>query len=149
MFPFAARRGLAVEKPGNTQAPITSEQWSKILARIRDKGIRRTLPQRVTAHLGLTKGNETLSVLELAVEREGYQHGIYVDPWLGPDHLYFIFAFRNPEKKWMGFVADPHLALTSAATWSSGGNPEPVPVAQAQSVFDNELAYWAVLADLF
>jgi hypothetical protein len=141
---------LAVEKPAaSTSVLINPDQWAKILKRLKDKGLSRTLPARVTAQLGLTKGDETLTVLELAVEREGYQHGIYMSPWLGADRLFFIFAFRNPEKKWMGFAADPHLTLLSAATWNTGETPVTVPVTEAQSVFDNELAYWAVLAELF
>jgi hypothetical protein len=41
------------------------------------------------------------------------------------------------------------LTLLSAATWNTGETPVTVPVTEAQSVFDNELAYWAVLAELF
>jgi hypothetical protein len=141
---------FAVEKPAaNLSAPINSEQWAKILTRLKEKGISRTLPPRVTEQLGLTKGRESLSVLELAVEREGYQHGIYMSPWAGPDRLFFIFAFRTPEKKWMGFATDAHLALLSAATWNTGETPVPVPLSDAQPVFNNELGYWAVLAELF
>jgi hypothetical protein len=141
---------LALEKPAaSTSVLINPDQWAKILKRLKDKGLSRTLPARVTAQLGVTKGDETLTVLELAVEREGYQHGIYMSPWLGADRLFFIFAFRNPEKKWMGFAADAHLTLLSAATWNTGETPATVPVTEAQSVFDNELAYWAVLAELF
>ena len=144
-----ASRGSAVEHLPPAPASYQSDQWAKILKRLKDKGLSRTLPARVTAQLGLTKGDETLTVLELAVDREGYQHGIYMSPWLGADRLFFIFAFRNPEKKWMGFAADAHLTLLSAATWNTGETPVTVPVTEAKSVFDNELAYWAVLAELF
>jgi len=147
---FGAPYAAAVEKPAaNAQAPINEAQWAKILTRLKDKGITRTLPQRVTEHLGLTKGDETLTALELAVEREGFQHGIYVDPWRGASRLFILFVFRTPDKKWTGFVADPHLALLSAASWSTGGVPSPIPVAEAQPAFDNELTYWAVLSELF
>jgi hypothetical protein len=147
---LSAGEAVAVEKPAaNSTGLINADQWAKILNRLKDKGVSRTLPARVTAQLGLTKGDETLTVLELAVEREGYQHGIYMSPWLGADRLFFIFAFRNPDKKWMGFAADPHLTLLSAATWSTGETPVPISAADAQSVFDNELGYWAVLAELF
>jgi len=140
----------AVEKPAATASTLLSQdEWAKILKQLKEKGISRTLPTRVTEELGLTKGAETLSVLELAVEREGYKHGIYMSPSLGQDRPFVIFVFGTPENRWMGFVTDLHLKLVAAATWNTGETPIRLPKEAAQSAFDNELGSWAVLAELF
>jgi hypothetical protein len=106
----------------------------------------RTLPFKVAEHLGLTKGSETLTVHELAVERDGYQHGIYksVDP--GDDRI--ILAFRTPEKRWTAFVTDTRFRLLSAIVWNAGESPVPWPNDQALPAFKNEMGYWSVLAEL-
>jgi hypothetical protein len=130
----------------NDAAILSKTQWAKIVKRMDQSGQVRTLPFKVAEHLGLTKGSETLTVHELAVERDGYQHGIYksVDP--GDDRI--ILAFRTPEKRWTAFVTDTRFGLLSAIVWNAGESPIPWPNDQALPAFKNEMGYWSVLAEL-
>src|SRR5882762_6037048 len=79
------------ERKSNAAAPLSSEQWAKILRRMEQEGRTRVLPFKVAEHLELTKGAETLTVRELAFEREGYQHGVYRS--LNPNDDRIILAF--------------------------------------------------------
>ena len=106
----------------------------------------RILPFKVADHLGLTRGTETLSVRELAFEREGHQHGIYKSVAPGDDRI--ILAFRTPEKRWTAFVTDTQFRLASAIVWNAGETPVTWPNAEALPAFNNELTYWSVIADL-
>jgi hypothetical protein len=133
--------------PRADSTALTPAQWAKIVKRMDTSGDTRVLPAKVAAHLGLTKGAETFTVHELALEREGYQHGIYrsVDP--KDDRV--ILAFRTPEKKWTAFLTNTRFELVSAIVWSAGNEPAPWPASEALPAFNNELVYWSVLADLF
>jgi len=143
---FTASAVCAAAKT-DSAARLTPEQWAKIVKRMDGSGDTRVLPFKVAEHLGLTRGTEILTVHELAFEREGYQHGIYrnVDP--KDDRV--ILAFRTPEKKWTAFLTDTRFKLISAIVWSAGSEPVPWPNNEALPAFNNELAYWSVLADLF
>jgi hypothetical protein len=133
--------------PKAESAGLTPAQWAKIVKRMDAGGDTRVLPFKVAEHLGLTKGTEILTVHELAFEREGYQHGIYrnVDP--KDDRV--ILAFRTPEKRWTAFLTNTRFKLVSAIVWNAGSDPLPWPDNEALPAFNNELAYWSVLADLF
>jgi hypothetical protein len=137
--------GLAAQKD-DAGALLSKELWAKIVKRMEANGQIRTLPFKVAEHLGLTKGSETLTVRELAVERDGYQHGIYksVDPGDGR----IILAFRTPEKRWTAFATDTRFRLISAIVWNAGETPVPWPNDQASPAFKNEIGYWSVLAEL-
>jgi hypothetical protein len=126
--------------------PLSKEQWAKIAKRMAETGTTRDLPFKVAEHLGLTKGAEVLTVRELAVEREGYQHGIYrsVDP--KDDRI--ILAFRTPEKRWTAFLTDSGFRLVLAIVWNAGETPQRWPDSEALPAFNNELGYWSVIADL-
>jgi hypothetical protein len=137
--------GIAAEKAA-TAAPLTQEQWAKIAKRMDEKGDVRVLPFKVADHLGLTKGTETLTVRELAFEREGYQHGIYRSVDLADQRI--ILAFRTPEKRWTAFVTDRRFGLITAIVWNAGETPVRWPNVEALPAFRNELGYWSVLADL-
>jgi len=126
--------------------PLSGEQWAKILKQMDQNGKTRTLPFKVAEHLGLTKGTESLTVRELAFEREGYQHGIYKS--VDPKDERIILAFRTPEKRWTAFVTDIRFRLIGAIVWNAGETPVPWPNDQALPVFNNELGYWSVLAEL-
>ena len=137
--------GTAAQE-ADAAATLSKEQWEKIVKRMEAGGLVRTLPFKVAEHLGLTKGAETLTVRELAFEREGYQHGIYrnIDPKDGR----IIFAFRTPEKKWTAFLADARFRLISAIVWNAGEAPVDWPKDEALPAFKNEIGYWSVLAEL-
>jgi len=130
-----------------TPAPLGTDQWTKIEKQLDSGGKTRTLPLNVTQTLGLSKGNEALTVRELAFEREGYQHGLYRSLVPGDDSI--ILAFRTPDKRWMVFLTDARLVLRTAAVWNAGEPPVQWPTDQALPVFTNELGYWAALAELF
>ena len=136
---------MAAEK-AETGAPLAKQQWTKIEKRMDEKGDVRVLPFKVADHLGLTKGTETLTVHELAFEREGYQHGIYRS--VDPADQRIILVFRTPEKKWTAFVTDTRFQLLAAIVWNAGETPVAWPNADAMPAFRNELGYWSVLADL-
>src|SRR5258707_1092660 len=80
---LAAAASLSVPSAGRdvpksaAAAPLSGEQWAKVLKQMDQNGKTRTLPFKVAEHLGLTKGTETLTVREIAFERDGFQHGIY------------------------------------------------------------------------
>ena len=128
-------------------APLDAGQLQKILKHLGEKGITRELPIKVTAQLGLTKGEETLTVREVAFERAGYQHGFYKSLKSRDDHL--LLAFRTPEKKWTAFLTNSKLKLIAAVSWNAGEMPEVWSGSEAEQAFANELAYWATLAELF
>jgi hypothetical protein len=140
-----AASGAAAPK-ADGGAPLTKEQWAKIVKRMDENGQTRDLPFKVAEHLGLTKGAQVMTVRELAFEREGYQHGIYrsVDP--KDDRI--ILAFRTPEKRWTAFLTDSRFKLAVAVVWNAGDTPERWSNDEAMPAFNNELGYWSVLADL-
>jgi hypothetical protein len=139
--------GGATAAPKAGPGPILSaDQWAKIVKTMDANGKTRTLPFKVADHLGLTRGAETLTVRELAFEREGFQHGIYRS--VDPADQRVILAFRTPEKRWTAFVADSKFKLIGAIVWNAGETPVPWPQAEALPAFNNELGYWSVLAEL-
>jgi hypothetical protein len=127
-------------------AVLTKEQWAKIVRQMDEQGNVRDLPFKVAESLGLTKGSQVLRVRELAFEREGYQHGIYRS--VDPADSRVILAFRTPEKRWSAFVTDTRFELIAAIAWNAGETPVAWPKAEALPAFRNELAYWAVIAEL-
>jgi hypothetical protein len=141
----SALPGLAAQK-ADAGATLSKEQWAKIVSRMDEGGQTRTLPFKVAESLGLTKGSETLTVRELAFERDGYQHGIYrsIDP--ADDRV--ILAFRTPEKKWTAFLTDTRFKLVTAVVWNAGEASSVWPASEAAAAFHNELGYWAVIVDL-
>ena len=127
-------------------APLTKEQWAKIVKRMEETGQTRDLPFKVAESLGLTNGAQVMTVRELAFEREGYQHGIYRS--VDPKDARIILAFRTPEKRWTAFVADSRFKLMTAVVWNAGETPERWPNDEALPAFNNELGYWSVIAEL-
>ena len=138
--------GATAAPKADTAAILSADQWAKIVKAMDANGKTRTLPFKVADYLGLTRGAETLTVRELAFEREGYQHGIYRS--VDPADQRIILAFRTPEKRWTAFVADSKFKLIAAIVWSAGETPVPWPQAEALPAFNNELGYWSVLAEL-
>jgi len=125
---------------------LSGEQWARIFKRMDERGQTRALPSKVSETLGLTRGSETMNVREIAFEREGYQHGIYRS--LGATSDRIILVFRTPEKKWMAFLTDTRSQLKTAIIWDAGEQPVRWPNDQASPIFDNEIGYWSVLAEL-
>lgn len=125
---------------------LDREQLAKIFKRLEEAGRTRPIPSKVTVQLGLTTGDEMLTVREIAFERAEYQHGFYKVLRPGDDRI--ILAFRTPEKKWTAFLTDPRLKLIAAVSWNAGDTPERWQGAGANQAFDNELAYWATLAEI-
>ncbi len=142
--PSLAALGVAAEKAQGGPL-LTQQQWAKIVKRMDEKGDVRVLPFKVADQLGLTKGTQTMTVHELAFEREGYQHGIYRS--VDPADQRIILAFRTPEKRWTAFVTDPRFQLIAAIVWNAGETPVAWPNAEALPAFRNELGYWSVLAE--
>lgn len=138
--------GAAAAPKADTGAILGADQWAKIVKTMETNGKTRTLPFKVADLLGLTRGTETLTVRELAFERDGYQHGIYRS--VDPADQRVILAFRTPEKRWTAFVADSKFKLIAAIVWSAGETPVPWSQAEALPAFNNELGYWSVLAEL-
>jgi hypothetical protein len=134
--------------PKADDAPLLSnEQWAKIAKRMAEAGTTRDLPFKVAESLGLTRGAEVLTVRELALERQGYQHGIYHS--LDPKDDRIILAFRTPEKRWTAFLTDTRFRLVRAIVWNAGETPQRWPDDEALPAFNNELGYWSVIAELF
>jgi hypothetical protein len=129
-------------------APILDrQQLGKVLKKLDETGRTRAIPAKVTAALGATKGEETLDVREIAFQRAEYEHGFYKP--VNPSDDRIILAFRTPEKKWSAFLTDSRLGLIAAISWNAGDAPVRWEGAEAQQAFDNELAYWAILAETF
>jgi hypothetical protein len=126
--------------------PLSNEQWAKIAKRMAEAGTTRDLPFKVAESLGLTRGAEVLTVRELALERQGYQHGIYRS--LDPKDDRIILAFRTPEKRWTAFLTDARFRLVLAIVWNAGETPQRWPDDEALPAFNNELGYWSVIAEL-
>jgi hypothetical protein len=143
---LSAPLACGAEPKAAAAALLSGEQWAKIRKQMDENGKIRTLPFKVAEYLGLTRGTETLTVRELAFERDGYQHGIYKS--VDPKDERIILAFRTPEKRWTAFVTDTRFRLIGAIVWNAGETPVPWPNDQASPVFNNELGYWSVLAEL-
>jgi hypothetical protein len=144
----AAVPSLAQAPKAVTAGPVLDrEQLRKILKRLDEAGRTRVIPVKVTAALGATKGDETLDVREIAFERGDYEHGFYKGLKAGDDRI--ILAFRTPEKKWTAFLTNSRLKLVAAVSWNAGETPTRWEGAEASQAFENELAYWAILADTF
>lgn len=140
----STRDGLAETAPSPA---LDGERLQKILKRLQETGRTRPVPTKVTEQLGATKGDQVLNVREIAFERAGYQHGFYQSIEKGDDRL--ILAFRTPEKKWTAFLTDSRLRLISAVNWNAGETPTPWSGHDAEQAFDNELAYWATIIEIF
>jgi hypothetical protein len=136
--------GGAAEKADS--ALLTPAQWAKLVKQMDQKGDVRDLPFKIAESLGLTRGSQVMTVRELALEREGYQHGIYRS--VDPADTRIILAFRTPEKRWSAFVTDARFGLIAAIVWNAGETPVAWPTAEALPAFRNELTYWSVVADL-
>jgi hypothetical protein len=137
-------RGIAAEE--TERGGLTQEQWAKIVKRMDASGQTRTLPFKVAEGLGLTRGDETLTVRELAIDREGYQHGIYRSLASEDDRI--VLAFRTPEKRWTAFATDTRFKLIAAIVWNAGEPPVPWAYDEALPAFRNEVGYWAILSDI-
>ena len=139
---LAQTSGTAEARPA-----LNGEQLRKILKQLEQAGRTRSIPAKVTAALGMTKGEETLDVREIAFERAEYQHGFYKGLKAGDDRI--ILALRTPDKKWTAFLTNSRLKLLVAVSWNAGETPTRWEGAEAAQAFENELAYWAILADTF
>jgi hypothetical protein len=128
-------------------AILDDSHMRKIFKRLDEAGRIREIPAKVTAALGVTKGDETLQVREIAFERAENEHGFYKSLRHGDDRI--ILAFRTPEKKWTAFLTNSRLRLLAAASWNAGETPTPWKGVEAAQAFANELAYWAILAETF
>jgi|SRR5580700_3348390 hypothetical protein len=128
-------------------AILNGQQLRKILKRLDEAGWTRPIPAKVTAALGATKGDETLDVREIAFERAEHEHGFYKGLKPGDDRI--ILAFRTPEKRWTAFLTNSRLKLVAAVSWNAGETPTRWEGIEAAQAFENELAYWAILADTF
>jgi hypothetical protein len=140
-LPIGACRAEPPDAPA-----LDAEHLQKILKRLQETGRTRPIPSKVSEGLGATHGDQVLNVREIAFERAGYQHGFYrsID---GADR--FILAFRTPDKKWTAFLTDTRLKLISAVAWDAGEKPVRWTGPEANQAFENELAYWATIADIF
>jgi hypothetical protein len=134
-------------KPAKAAPILDGQHLRKILKRLDEAGRTRPIPAKVTAALGATTGDETLAVREIAFERAAYEHGFYKSLKAGDDRI--ILAFRTPEKKWLAFLTDSRLKLIAAVSWNAGEAPARWQGAEASQAFENELAYWAILAETF
>ena len=90
-------------------AILDDSHLRKIFKRLDEAGRTREVPAKVTAALGVTQGDETLQVREVAFERAEYEHGFYKSLRPGDDRI--ILAFRTPEKKWTAFLTNSRLRL--------------------------------------
>jgi hypothetical protein len=139
---------LAQAAKAEKAGPILSgQQLRKILKQLDEAGRSRPLPVKVTAALGATKGDEALEVREIAFERAEYQHGFYKGLKAGDDRI--ILALRTPDKKWTAFLTNSRLKLLAAVSWNAGETPTRWEGAEAAQAFENELAYWATLTEIF
>jgi hypothetical protein len=134
-------------KPEQAGAILDGQRLRKILKRLDEAGRTRPVPVKVTAALGATKGEEALDVREIAFERAEYEHGFYRGLKAGDDRI--ILALRTPDKKWTAFLTNSRLKLIAAVSWNAGEAPTRWQGAEASQAFENELAYWAILADTF
>jgi hypothetical protein len=139
---LAQTPGTAAARPA-----LNGEQLRKILKQLEQAGRTRAIPSKVTAALGITKGEETLDVREIAFEHAEFQHGFYKSLKADDDRI--ILAFRTPDKQWTAFLTNSRFQLIAAVNWNAGETPVPSQGAEANQAFENELAYWAVLADTF
>ena len=135
----------AAPKSG-ASAPLSTEQWTKIVKAMDEKGQVRALPPKIAEHLSLARQDQTFNVHELAFEREDYQHGIYRS--VDPADQRVILAFRTPEKRWTAFLADSRFRLIAAVVWNAGEEPVAWSKPEALPAFNNELTYWSVIAEL-
>jgi hypothetical protein len=139
-------RGGSLRAQGS--GPILDDSHlRRMFKRLGEAGRTREIPAKVTAALGVTTGDETLQVREIAFERAGNEHGFYKSLRPGDDHI--ILAFRTPDKKWTAFLTSSRLQLIAAASWNAGEAPTPWKGAEPAQAFMNELAYWAILAETF
>jgi hypothetical protein len=125
---------------------ISPSEIAKILKRADETGRTRSLPSKLTEPLGASSGDETLSVQELVFEHDEYQHGFYRIMKPGDDRI--ILVLRTPEKDWVAFLADARFKLISSVGWHSGQIPMKTNVVDTRPLFNNEVAYWAALAEI-
>lgn len=135
------------------QPALSAPEIATILKRMKEIGRTRSMPAKITEPLGASHHDETLTAGELVFEHDDYQHGFYKILAPGGDILTrgddrFILVLRTPQRHWMAFLANARLELVSAVQWQAGGNPEPAAISETRSLFDNEIAYWAALAEI-
>ena len=124
---------------------LTDAQFEKINRWIADKGNDVAISPVITDILGLTQNDQTISSRAFAAvdpENGNEIHQIYLLPGQ-KGYLVDHFHQDKVEVYW----TDKELVLKAALAGIRGEKPGPTSFPESQSVFRNELAWWAKFAD--
>ena len=124
---------------------LTDAQFTKINGWIAEKGNDVAISPVITDILGLTQNDQTISSRAFAAvdpENGNEIHQIYLLPGQ-KGYLVDHFHQDKVEVYW----TDKELVLKAALAGIRGEKPGPTSCPESQSVFRNELAWWAKFAD--
>ena len=132
----------ASAEPTSAGKPILSaDQQKKLLALMAAHGQDEPLDPAGTAALGISKGNEVLTLRQLGVNTPLGVHGYIPLPDGG-----LMLGFSD-ETASSNYRLDANLRLIAAISMSTKQAPIAIPMPDAERNVQTELTFWAALAD--
>jgi hypothetical protein len=132
----------APQSAASTKGPILSTAQRQVLMNLMAiHGHEAALSPRVTAALGITRGDEVLTVHQLVVDEPPLRHAYNPLPDGG-----VMLIFRDGIKP-SSYRLDANLKLVAAISKTGKDDPIVIPIPDAERTVQTELAYWAAIAD--
>lgn len=131
------------QTPSSQATTLTADQVTVLSKLLNKYGKRQVLAKRVTDALGMTKGDERATVLELVAENGPVMHA-YIPL---PDGGLFL-GLMDAGNKYYDYRLDVSLTLVAAVSTSPGQPAVAIPMADAERDVRTQLAYWAHLSDI-
>lgn len=133
-----------VAAPDTPKRPISDAQFKKILDDMAANGAVRAVPTRLTKALGLTKGDEVLTL-----RRVGYRDDKKLTHTLMrlENDRGYLFAFSAPSVIYFYNVSKDLNTITAAIKDTIPSGITMLSKDEAQKGLDTELAFFATIAD--
>jgi hypothetical protein len=133
----APQSAAASDAPGQI---LTADRQRKLMALRETHGHDVALGSRVTAALGISKGDEVLTLRQLTFGKHPIFHSYIPLPDGG-----VMLVFVDAAAAW-SYRLNARLMLIAAVS-ANGGAPIVIPTPDAERNVQTELAFWAALAD--
>jgi hypothetical protein len=121
---------------------LTADQQKKIAALLATYGKDVALRSAVTAALGVSKGDEVLTLRQLTATETTHLLHAYI-PLPSGGVLIGLFD----QATYWNYRLDEHLKLIAAVSKQVGQPPVVIPMSDAQDKIQIELSYWTAVAD--
>ena len=132
---------MLLTMPAWAEPTLTAAQQKKLATLMATYGLDSALSQRVTAALGLSKGDEVLTLRQLTSKADPNLHSYIPLPDGG-----VLLIFVDSTAAW-DYRLDTNLKLVAAVSAVSGRPLVVIPISDAERNVQVELEYWAAVAD--